>query len=277
MNSNSHPLVTARRTTILGLAVALCLATVPFIARAVLPEPSNVLFGTITISNLPAGPDRTDLVIEARRTAVGPAIATYRVGDVAAHGEVYFLEIPVETAPVTLRTNTTVTGSTLFIVLRNDSEDLATLTYRVTERGRFQRTDFNVRPTSDNGLPDPWELTYFGGVGQNPNGDPDGDGYNNLQEYIAGTDPNNGDGLKLSITNTTSQVLVSFFARRAEGAGYEGKARYYTLETATNYGATAWQPVTGFTNIFGNNQTVVYTTTRTNRPPRYYRGKAVLQ
>ena len=46
-----------------------------------------------------------------------------------------------------------------------------------------------VGPATDanhNGLPDAWEQAF--GV-SDPNGDPDGDGATNLQEYLAGTDP----------------------------------------------------------------------------------------
>jgi len=50
-----------------------------------------------------------------------------------------------------------------------------------------------------NGLPDAWELQYFGHIGVDPNADPDGDGLTNLQEYQHGTNPLNadtdGDGL----------------------------------------------------------------------------------
>src|SRR5258708_7089239 len=50
-----------------------------------------------------------------------------------------------------------------------------------------------------NGLPIAWELLNFGTTGVNPNADPDHDGMNNLQEYLAGTDPNNPSG-NLAIT-----------------------------------------------------------------------------
>jgi len=45
------------------------------------------------------------------------------------------------------------------------------------------------------GIPDLWRKTYFGGTGMTTNSqscascDPDGDGFSNLQEFYAGTDP----------------------------------------------------------------------------------------
>lgn len=39
------------------------------------------------------------------------------------------------------------------------------------------------------GLPDSWELQYFGDLSQGPGDDFDGDGFINLEEYEAGTDP----------------------------------------------------------------------------------------
>src|SRR5215472_5192168 len=65
----------------------------------------------------------------------------------------------------------------------------------------FVQTD-TLAPGLDsdhNGLPDAWEWNYFGHLGVDPNGDPDGDGMSNRQEYLAGTNPNNPDD-KLVIT-----------------------------------------------------------------------------
>lgn len=42
----------------------------------------------------------------------------------------------------------------------------------------------------EDGLPDDWERQYFGNLDQGPNDDPDGDGWDNLEEYKRGTDPN---------------------------------------------------------------------------------------
>ena len=47
--------------------------------------------------------------------------------------------------------------------------------------------------TDGNGLPDWWEMQYFGHLGVAVNGDADGDGLSNLQEFLHGTNPNSAD------------------------------------------------------------------------------------
>jgi hypothetical protein len=43
--------------------------------------------------------------------------------------------------------------------------------------------------TDGNGMPDWWQMQYFGHLGVDPSADPDDDGTNNLQEFRQGTDP----------------------------------------------------------------------------------------
>jgi Fibronectin type III domain len=53
----------------------------------------------------------------------------------------------------------------------------------------------------NNGLPDAWELQYFGAIGVDPNADSDGDGVTNLQEYLYNTDPTDFyDGMLETLT-----------------------------------------------------------------------------
>jgi probable HAF family extracellular repeat protein len=55
-----------------------------------------------------------------------------------------------------------------------------------------------LTPNNDadgNGLPDDWEMFYLGATGIDPNGDDDGDGITNLQEFQLRTDPHQSDAL----------------------------------------------------------------------------------
>jgi len=45
------------------------------------------------------------------------------------------------------------------------------------------------------GLPVAWELAYFGATGVDPNGDPDGDGVSNYEEFLDGTSPTNANSV----------------------------------------------------------------------------------
>jgi hypothetical protein len=59
-----------------------------------------------------------------------------------------------------------------------------------------------IEDSSGNGIPDWWQLEYFGYVGVNPNADPDGNGYTIYQNYQNGTNPTNAASLPLGIIVT---------------------------------------------------------------------------
>jgi hypothetical protein len=48
----------------------------------------------------------------------------------------------------------------------------------------------NAEDSEPDDLPDWWEMLYFGDLESGPSDDPDADGYDNLQEYIGNSDPN---------------------------------------------------------------------------------------
>ena len=95
--------------------------------------------------------------------------------------------------------------------------------------------------TDANGLPDWWELQYFGHLtGTDPNADPDQDGMSNLEEWLAGTNPTNASScLRLVAlpSNNTNAFVVSW-------PSVAGK--YYWLECATNL-------LTGFNSVVQTN------------------------
>jgi hypothetical protein len=102
------------------------------------------------------------------------------------------------------------------------------------------RIDLTLGVDSDgDGLPDAWEqalIAIYGGnlAGINPNGDTDGDGISNLNEYLAGTyafDPS--DGFRLAwVSQGTSAAQMEFLAVRG---------RSYSIEASSNL--QQWTPV----------------------------------
>jgi hypothetical protein len=131
--------------------------------------------------------------------------------------------------------------------------------------------------TNGNGLPDDWEAAY--GL-SDPAGDADGDGFSNLHEYLAGTNP----------TNAASLLRLTSFARQTNGHcsltwSSVGGTRY-RIQYAN--GGVAWaftdivRPLGSEmdTNTYGSSSTQTFTDDFTlTAPPtngaRYYRVKIV--
>jgi CubicO group peptidase (beta-lactamase class C family) len=111
-------------------------------------------------------------------------------------------------------------------------------------------------PTNDlfdangDGILDAWQIHYFGSVSSpnaTPGADPDGDGLNNLNEYINLTVPTNRASvtqLQASHIANSQGVMLSWFAARG---------RVYTIEATTNLASPAWQPVASATDLVGAN------------------------
>ena len=241
------------KTPAFKLLLALNLALLASRAGAVLPEPGNWIYGTITISNVVAGADRSDLVVEARRATNGVAVASYRLGDKPAYGSRFFLELPVETIAANRILNSSTNGAVLYITLTDGTQDLAQFAYQVPDRGVFAVHNFVIGPSSAD-LFSQW--LGANGVSGDGTGDADHDGLPDVSEYIAGTNPKDAsDVFKLTIDKTPN---VSFLARQAAGTGYAGLDRYYALEYRTNMTTGAWQGVSNYTNILGNNAVISY-------------------
>ena len=118
--------------------------------------------------------------------------------------------------------------------------------------------------TDGNGLPDWWELAYFGHLTcTDPNADPDHDGMSNLAEWVAGTNPTNAAScLRLTVLSTGSSNSVVLGWSSVAG-------KSYWLERSTNL-------LTGFNTVATNIVATAPTNTQTDTaiPPastRFYR------
>ena len=121
-----------------------------------------------------------------------------------------------------------------------------------------------------NGLPIAWELSNFGHTGVDPSADPDGDGMNNRQEYLAGTDPNSA-GSRLVITSITASPGGTQVDLRWQSV----LTRNYYLQRSLNLSPPSVWFDSGLGLISPDGVTTTRTILDTNYPNRFYRVRAV--
>jgi PKD repeat protein len=100
------------------------------------------------------------------------------------------------------------------------------------------------------GIPDWWRALYFGGDGTTTNAascatcNPDGDSFNNWQEYLADTNPTNAPSCFHIHRISISTNVAAFYQSSA--------SRKYTLYYATNLTSGAWTNIPSQTDISGS-------------------------
>jgi hypothetical protein len=100
--------------------------------------------------------------------------------------------------------------------------------------------NWSLGDTDANGLPDWWELKYFGVLtGTDLNADPDHDGTSNLFEYLTGTNPTNASSY-FHITRLAPGSPNKIFV-------YGEPSYFYTLQRADN-------PALGWTNVLNQSR-----------------------
>lgn len=101
----------------------------------------------------------------------------------------------------------------------------------------LQTDSISPGPLDGNGssLPIAWERENFGTTNINPNADPDQDGMSNLQEYLAGTNPNDPNS-RLRITAVSANTIGS----GATLTWTSVPSRLYYVNERTNLTTGAW-------------------------------------
>jgi len=102
-------------------------------------------------------------------------------------------------------------------------------------------TIFNFSGDTDNdGLPDAWEMANFGTLSYGANDDPDRDGFSNLQEYLAGSDPMNANSIPSDINGNNlpdaweTNAFAGFVASAYDDADGDGCNNLAEMVWGTN-------------------------------------------
>ncbi len=117
----------------------------------------------------------------------------------------------------------------------------------------------------NDGIPDAWRLQYFGTVSNAlsaANADPDGDGANNWQEFIAGTNPLDAASI-FAFTPAATPAGGSFTLQWPSVVN-----KSYTLQSSSSVGG-GWTTVA--TNLAGTGQAMNWTDTNAASGVRFYR------
>ncbi len=177
------------------LIVLAFLGCQPREGRAEIPEPDNVLWGIVTLAGQPVTAAQTNIVIEARKTASGAVVSSYRMGDAPAYGNAYSLRVPLEAFLPLTDTNASRVGGLIYLSVRDEFGVRISRNSSIPNRGKVTRLDFVELDTDGDGLPDDWERRYFDSpTAANPGDDSDRDGRDNRDEFVGGTDPTRPDG-----------------------------------------------------------------------------------
>jgi hypothetical protein len=135
----------------------------------------------------------------------------------------------------------------------------------------FVQTDIVAEgaDSDGDGLADAWERNHFGGLVASSYADADGDWVNNLQEYLAGTNPNDG----------ADKLAITTYAVAPGGAGatvgwQSVPTRRYTIEKTLDLISPRWMD-SGLGLIVPDGATTTRTFADPNAPMRFYRVRAV--
>jgi hypothetical protein len=115
------------------------------------------------------------------------------------------------------------------------SDGQATLVFFPTTPSPDQSNYLPIQPDTDNdGMPDAWESAHGLIVGVNDGAlDPDQDGLNNLQEYVAGTEPQNAfSSLRIEALKSEAEVWLRFAAQPDIA---------YAVQVRTDLTSGAWE------------------------------------
>ena len=106
-----------------------------------------------------------------------------------------------------------------------------------------------------------------------PKEDNDGDGLTNEYEYLIGSSPvEQSLDSETEISIEDSLIKLSFMTKSAQGDGYAGLERIYSVEESNDISTNSWKAVPGYQNVVGNGQKISLSKA-INDVKKYYRLK----
>lgn len=114
------------------------------------------------------------------------------------------------------------------------------------------------------GLPDDWEMAYFGTLARDGTGDADGDGISDAAEYRAGTSPTDSDSALSALTVTSVGTGTTTILWRSV------PGKNYGLEYKDSLDAPAWTPLPDQVTAIGDTASLT-DPTPTAAVHRFYR------
>ena len=221
---------------------------------------NKVIIPAITINDGNNGANHVVTLQNYLSGTISPAAATVTLGNLSTTYDGSPKAVSVGTSPTGLLTTVTYGGSPTAPTDAGTYAVVAT----VTDPNHTGSASDTLVITAN--LMASWQNDHFSAAEitaglADDTANPDGDDFNNLKEYILGTDPRafTPSPLGLAFANG-GQVTLSFVARSATGAGYTGKTREYDVEWSSNLAdPNDWHGLDGHTGIVGDDNTVQVT------------------
>jgi hypothetical protein len=208
----------ATRRSCLGVVFLLVCLLLPLLARAYPPAPHHLFYGTVRNEfGAPINVPGTQIVLETSSSAA----VTTEVASALEPGVDYRLAVPMDAGITADPYKATALRPTVPFVIRVRIGEATYLPIEMvgdlSKMGQpGERTRLNLTLGEDldgDGLPDAWERMINQDIALvNPGDDPDKDGLNNQQEYLAGTYAfDSKDGFRLDVSRMNGETPVLEF------------------------------------------------------------------